>query len=505
MQELIRTVNSSIPADTDNPFLKGPFTPNFNEYTADTDTLPVKGEIPKDLHGIYVRNTHNQVHDSIGIYHPFDGDAMLHAVHFEEGKATYRNRFVETTGFLAEQAAGKSLWPGILAPGEYTRRGWGAMGAMKDNAGTDVHCHNGKLLAVMSQGSEPWRLDPITLENLGPDAAWAHDVMPVGVSAHYKVDVYTGEMMFFNFSENYPYMSYGIIDSENKLTHYVPIELDGPRWPHDLGVTQNYSILHDLPFFFDKEALARRVRKLTFHRDHPARFGVIPRHGNNSDIKWFECSPCYILHLSNCFEDGDWVVMDGCISVDPAKPPVGVIENVFDKILDHLDKHRTKTRLHRWSFNMKTGESKEEFLDDEVTEFPFFANNVCGYPYRYSYGTLFKPGDWLFTGIKKYDLLNGTDTRFEYGPGRYGSEPHIALRPNPKSEDDGYIITLVTDMISNKSECIILDAQDIAAGPIAVIDLPERISSGTHACWVEGHRIRGEVSGAADGPWAMGE
>lgn len=130
MQELVRKVKSTISENTDNPFLRGPFTPNFNEYNADTNSLKVKGEIPRDLHGIYVRNTHNQVHEAIGVYHPFDGDAMLHAVHFEDGKAFYRNRFVETTGFLAEQAAEKALWPGILAPAEYQRRGWGSMGAM---------------------------------------------------------------------------------------------------------------------------------------------------------------------------------------------------------------------------------------------------------------------------------------------------------------------------------------------------------------------------------------
>lgn len=369
---------------------------------------------------------------------------------------------------------------------------------MKDNAGTDVHCHAGMLIAVMSQGSEPWRLDPLTLENLGPDAEWAFKVGPAGVTAHYKVDVFTGEMMFFNFAETYPYMSYGIVDRDNKLTHYVPIELDGPRWPHDLGVTQNYSILHDLPYYFDNQALAEGRRKLAFYRDQPARFGVIPRHGSNADVRWFEASPCYILHLSNCFEDGDEVVMDGCISVDPGMPAVGGNpDNIYEGILAHLDKHRTRTRLHRWRFNLKTGETSEEFLDDEVTEFPFFANSVCGYPYRYSYGTLFKPGDWLFTGIKKYDLLNNRDWRYEYGPERYGSEPHVALRPDATSEDDGYIITLVTDMIADKSECLILDAQDIEAGPIATIELPERISVGTHACWVEGSRISGELAAAS--------
>src|SRR5699024_6022645 len=80
----------------------------------------------------------------------------------------------------------------------------------------------------------------------------------------YKVDHKTGEMMFFNYGHAHPYMNYGIINKKNELVHYVPIELPGPRWPHDMGMTQNYSILHDLPFFFDEEAWKKGQKKLEF-------------------------------------------------------------------------------------------------------------------------------------------------------------------------------------------------------------------------------------------------
>ncbi len=94
MQKILRTFQSTIAPDNDHPFLKGPFQPAMEEWVADTDSMKVIGEIPKDLHGIYVRNTHNQVHESIGMYHPFDGDGMLHAMHFENGKARSKNRLV---------------------------------------------------------------------------------------------------------------------------------------------------------------------------------------------------------------------------------------------------------------------------------------------------------------------------------------------------------------------------------------------------------------------------
>jgi carotenoid cleavage dioxygenase len=343
----------------------------------------------------------------------------------------------------------------------------------------------------MSQGSEPWRLDPITLETLGPDPAWARSV-PEGVASHYKVDNFTGEMMFFNYPEKPPYMNYGIIDRNNKLVHYVPIELPGSRWPHDLGITQNFTVLHDLPLYFEPEGLKRGEHKLIFNRDQPARFGVLPRHGNNASVRWFEASPCYILHITNCHEAGDEVIMDGCIMPKYQTVPVNAAGNIYERIRANLDKHNNPTLMHRWRFNLKTGRTVEERLDDEISEFPVCSNDYVGRPYRYSYNVLYKKGDWLFSGLKRFDLLSGKTARYEYGPGRYGSEPQVARAINARAEDDGYVITMMADMNANTSEIMVLRADDIAAGPVARIILPERMGVGTHACWIEGDRLQGE-------------
>lgn len=477
--------------DTDNPYLRGPFRPQRNEFAVWGDEMTVIGAIPTDLDGVYIRNTHNQAQAPLGIYHPFDGDGMLHAMRFRDGTCEYRNKFVRTTGFLAEQGAGgRSLWPGLLQPGQYQRRGWGAMGSMKDNAGTDVIAHAGALIASMSQGSEPWSLSPATLETTGVKQ-WGC-LVPDGVSSHYKVDAATGEMIFFNYPEKAPFMNYGVVNKTDNLVHYVPIELPGARWPHDLGMTEHYSVLHDLPLFFNPEGLRQGVRRIEFHPELPARFGIIPRYGTDADVRWFEAEPCFVMHLGNCFEDGDWVVQDGCIWDHPVHPPVGAADDVIARIARQLDKHATHTHLHRWMFNMATGEVRELDLDDEVTEFPIVSNDFVGRSYRYSYNSLFMPGHWLMTGVKKYDVRTGEMTRYEYGEQRYGSEVCVALREGFASEDDGYVITFVTDMAQDRSECLVLDARDIAAGPICTIVLPERISAGTHACWVEGDRMEGE-------------
>ena len=492
MLEIVNEEKITIRPDNDSPFLNGIFKPNSKEYNADSDSLEVIGTIPTDIWGVYVRNTHNQVHEPLGIYHPFDGDGMLHAAYFKDGRMEYRNRFVRTTGFLAEKAAGRSLWPGLLEPQNSAYRGWGSIGAMKDNAGTDVICHAGKLLVTMSQGSEPWRMDPVTLEDLGPDPQLARTVFRDGIAGEFKVDSRTGEMVFQNYPEDPPCINIGVVNKQGQLTSYKRFDLPGPRWPHDLGMTENYLVLHDLPQFFDPDDLARGERHLRFFPDLPSRFGVVARNGDNNEVQWFEATPCFILHTANYYEEGEEIVMDGCISLNPSGPGVGEAGDYNARIMAHLDKHRTQTRLHRWRFNLRTGETSEEFLDDEVVEFPVCRNNVKGYYNRYIYTSLFEPGQWLMNGIKKYDLETGDTTRYEYGPGRYGGEVHFAARQGSQSEDDGYLVVFVQDMNLDRSECVLYDAQDIARGPICQIVLPERIQTGTHACWVEGERLNGE-------------
>ncbi len=199
-----------------HPSLNGALTPNFDELTA-TD-LEVIGTIPSDIDGVYIRNTENPVHEAIGHYHPFDGDGMLHAMVFKDGKAEYRNRFVRTKGFDAEQEAGEAIWAGIANnPKKSKRPGWGAQGYLKDASSTDVVVHAGQVLSTFWQCGDGYRLDPFTLEQHGAERWTPLD----GISAHPKVDERSGEMLFFNYSTYPPYQHYGVVGSDNKLVHYT--------------------------------------------------------------------------------------------------------------------------------------------------------------------------------------------------------------------------------------------------------------------------------------------
>jgi carotenoid cleavage dioxygenase len=71
----------------------------------------------------------------------------------------------------------------------------------------------------------------------------------------------------------------------------------------------------------------------------------------------------------------------------------------------------------------------------------------------------------------------------------YGSETAVAPRTGSQSEDDGYLVTIISDMNRDLSECLVFDAGNVGAGPVCRVRLPERVSSGTHSTWAPGSAI----------------
>jgi carotenoid cleavage dioxygenase-like enzyme len=317
------------------------------------------------------------------------------------------------------------------------------------------------------------------------------------VSAHPKVDGKTGELLFFNYSKEAPYMHYGVVDENNDLVHYVDVPLPGPRLPHDMAFTENYAILNDFPLFWDPKLLAADVHLPGFHRDMPSRFAVIPRRGGTEEIRWFEADPTFVLHFTNAYEDGDEIVLDGFFEGEPA-PVDSLTGDMLQKAFRFLALDRLQSRLHRWRFNLATGEVREEQLSDSVTEFGMINGGYAGRKYRYTYAATGKPSWFLFDGVVKHDLQTGSEQRFAFEDGVYGSEtamaPRSAAGPVPAAggpaEDDGYLVTLTTDMNEDASYCLVFDAARVTDGPVCKLALPERVSSGTHSTWAPGSQLR---------------
>lgn len=456
-------------------YLSGNYEPIQSEVTADLQIIA--GVIPQDLNGVFARNGANPRFEPKGRYHWFDGDGMIHAVEFGNGSATYRNRYVRTAALAADLDAGECLAAGILEPPDFSR----AEGPYKDTANTDLVFHAGQLLAVWWLGGEPHVVRLPDLETLGVQS---HDgKRTCGLSAHPKLDMHTGELMWIDHQPFPPYLTYGVISATGELVHQTPIDLPGARLQHDLAITPNYSILMDMSMMFEPSALARGKVKLGFYPDTPSRFGLIPRFGTNEDIRWFDAEPMFMYHTVNAWESGDEVVLVGC-RID--QPFTDAAPSSADRV-PAIANLRLAPAFHEWRFNVRTGTCRERQLDDVYAEFPRMDNRLLGRASQFSYHQrCAETSTLLFDGVVKYDYLNGCAAQtHSYETGWFGGETVFAPRDGSTSEDDGYLITFVVHEGTGESELHVLDAQRIADAPVCRLSIAQRVPTGYHTWWVD--------------------
>ena len=465
----------------DNPYLVGPHEPIRQEL--DRPDLQYIGEIPEDFSGIYIRNGPNQRFAPYGLHHWFDGDGMVHSAQFKEGEVCYRNKWIKTKALEIELDQGKSIWPGLMdSPDRKLKTSWGSDLWLKDNSNTDISIHAGKAVSTFYQCGDAYTLDPVTLETLGK-----LDLKSSGarqMSAHCLTDEDNGDLLFFDYAVKPPYMSYGVFNKEAELVHYTPIDLPGARLPHSMAFTKNYSILMDLPMFWDPKLLEKDIHKVSFYPEMQSRFGIIERMASGNTIRWFKADPCYIYHVINSWEEEQEIVLDVCRMSSPV-PSKNIRQKLSGPYGAMLAWLKLDACYHRYRFNLETGETKEERLNDLLSEFPVINNRFGGLSSRYSYHvTLADTGVILFDGLVKMDSVTGKSQNYKFPKGEYGSELQFAPRNNCHSEDDGYLITFVTNMESGKGEIQVFPAEDPSKGPLSRIIVPQQIPPGFHSSYV---------------------
>ena len=205
------TAASVRPDRVASPYLEGPFAPIDTEITADCEVI---GELPDDLAGVFVRNGANPKYEPPGRYHWFDGDGMLHALHFENGHAVYRNRYVATEA-LAIETDGRSTRSGPASTSGPTSR---TRAARSRTRPTPTSSSTTALLALWWLGGPCYEVALPSLETVGRFDF--HGTLPA-LTAHPKLDPVTGELMTFDYGLVPPYLTYGVVDAGGRLVHHT--------------------------------------------------------------------------------------------------------------------------------------------------------------------------------------------------------------------------------------------------------------------------------------------
>ncbi len=412
---------------------------------------------------------------------------MLHGVELGDDQIVYRDRYVLTRGLLAERAEGKALWPGVL---ELPRFDLPHGLLLKNTANTALVWHDRRMLALW-EGGAPHAIRLPELATVGLQTF--DDRLRSAFCAHPKVDPETGEMLFFGYSPvARPYLTYGVVSAAGELVHSEAIDLPRGVLIHDFAITARHTVLLDMPVAFSLGRLLAGEPALKFDPEGTSRVGILPRRGDNASVRWFEIPRCVVYHVANAWEEGGVLTLLGCRMASTAffVPGAGAASPGADDV----------AYLHRWRFDLGSGRVEEESLGHRPIELPTIDNRRAGRAVRYVYaatipevpGFVDAEGDLerpCFDGIVKYDLATGEETTFAYGARRFGGEPVFAPRPGGTGEDDGWLLTFVHDEGADRSELVVLDARQVASGPVARLLLPRRVPYGFHGIWVTADQI----------------
>ncbi|MFJ2395420.1 carotenoid oxygenase family protein [Streptomyces sp. NPDC087843] len=441
------------------PYLRGRFAPVPEEHSA--SGLTVRGSLPAELDGRYLRNGPNPLPGG-DRGHWFTGSGMLHGIRLRGGRAEwYRNRWIRTRELEGHPFIREDFTVDLAST----------------PANTHVIRHADTVLALCEVGLPYWV--SASLETVGPFDFGGR--LTTAMTAHPKEDPATGELHLFGAGFAPPYLTYHRVTAEGRLLDSRPIDVPGPTMMHDFAITEHHIVWMDLPVVLDPVLAGRGGMPYRWDEGYGARLGVMPRTPGCTEVRWYDIDPCYVFHVGNAHENAQGHIVLDAVRYDragfqrvwteiggPAGPNglVGAMEPGYSQ---------ATAVLHRWTLDPATGSVTESQLDDRAAEFPTHNETRTGRPNRYLYTV---SGD----GIAKHDLAHHT-SRVHGTPGSsHAGEAVFVPAAEATSEDEGWLLSLVSDDDGAAGELLVLDAVELSVQ--AVVELPYPVPAGFHGSWL---------------------
>jgi len=466
--------NTSTTAAALSPWLAGNFAPIAME--CDAPHLPVTGDLPRELRGTLFRNGPNPQFTPLDPMsnHWFSGDGMLHGFTLQDGRASYRNRWIRTAKWEAERAAGRSLISGYsVAPGP------DADFADEGVANTNVISHAGRLLAL-EEGHPPIEIDPATLATRGPRFFGGRLDGPF--TAHPKIDPLTGELVFFGFAAAGPLsaeISFGTIGADGHVKRFERFQAPYCSMVHDFIVTQRHVLFPILPLSGSKARLRDGGSPFAWEPELGGHVGLMLREQGVASLRWFRIENCYVFHVLNAWDDGGRIVAD-VMQYD--QPPM------FPNADGGPPAGDAQARLVRWTLDpaARTDAFSRVMLDDMPGEFPRIDDRRAGLRNRFGAFAARGRRSGGLDSIVWLDLAAGRRAVFTLPLGDGVSEPVFVPRHEEAPEGEGWLLTVAFRGEERRSDLLVFETGGIDRGPIATVHLSHRVPFGFHGNWVNG-------------------
>lgn len=494
------------------------------EYSYWIPPSQIRGELPSELRGTFLRNGPgvSKVFNT-EIRHPIDGDGLICAVTFVDGKVHLRARFVQSKHRLEEEKAKKFLHPGQMGtktsslvsdmvstasslltntPFEHLK--------FRNPSNTNVFEWGGKVLTAF-ETYLPHVLDPTTLETIGLDSLdGALDDLKA-MAAHFHIDPISQNLIVMSHRPGVggktPTIIFLEFDIKWKLIQKEVFNVPGLNYAHDFAMTKDYYILHMSPFVDVSGKLGLSIAtgllsagdSMRYYPHLPSKIVLLPRSNGTTAhvtsavlpkmVSLDTTEPCHIFHFGTCKQYTH--AKSGNQTVEFTAVTLGSKFNMkFDHKVWLSNATEEPGRLSSFVVDVEANTLTQKVVDGSSCEFPASHPYRHGLPCRYNYlmASDREGHNIPYRDIVKVDLTGDASAcrQVWYSPGLVGEPVFIPRVPGfsekamSLDEDDGYVLAQTFDVKTKCTSFVILDAKNVNAGPVAVVQLTHHIPMGFH-------------------------
>lgn len=428
---------------------------NITEYKQPIRLAVKSGNVPSTMHGTYYKCGPGVFHEhGSKVMHPFDGDGIVSAYRFANGRVEYQTRIVDTYHRSIERILHGRVFSGAFGTPPL-------MMALKNSANVNIIAWGGVLI-VLSECGPPYVLDPETLDTLGPLAPFQEGLpaktsyLPLDdllrkmhlfgdvIGAHPKVIGDRLVLYTLQFGHDSTTITFYEIDENLDVKKVTPFVVEGFLYLHDFVVTPTH-------YVFFQHALKLNMQKL-----------------NLGIVNCLESTSGHGIAHSVSRNDGESAAAPimGGFATHHSQLQFGAefMSVMYPNIIDFKNMTNACGRLVKTSW--KNGQNLEQkVIYDDFVEFPtcIDAKSMFACLGASSLGRFNNEGQL----IQRWD----------------GSMEETGFIGEPVLDGLGHVMSIIHDSKETKSVLAIFDAENLSSGPIAELWLPEHVPTTLHGCW----------------------
>ncbi|XP_067003223.2 beta,beta-carotene 15,15'-dioxygenase [Anabrus simplex] len=500
------------------------------------DAVVTNGQIPAWLQGSFIRLGPGIFDfDDFVMNHWFDGYAVVYKFDISNGKVKFCKRFLQSDAYKKAMATGRPVFTeyGTKAYNDpeknlFSRIVSTLIPDLTDNDAINLFTYEDALYAA----TETYNIRRIDINNLETcEKVDLNKLVGIHLSSPHSYqdkdgNCYTIGTSFTTGGKYHvvklpPAGSGKAEDGIRKasiLTDIPSSWSSGVSYYHSFGMSEKYIVFIEQPLILNLVKLlsiqvkGRSLREcMDWHPEECNRFIVVDKKtGKIVPLKYRSKKPFFVFHHINTYEEDDQLVVD-VIAMDSPD----IVDQLFLEKLRNSDYHPKDMAIGRrfilplpsQNGNMVNNHNLVT-LDSEVTaektgkiihltprdlssqpgyELPVINKQYFGKKYRYYYSVgMYDPGEFR-NSVLKVDAETGETKTWKENEYTYPGEPQFVSRPGAVDEDDGVLLTAVTDVRKEHPDfLLVLNAEDLTE--IARAEVNVHIPNVLHGIFVSQHQ-----------------